>query len=80
MDLLYKNSLTPLHHACLSGRKAVVAALIAAGASLVKKDQEEHMPLHCASWSGHADIVNELVKAGSPIVRLLTYSTLFLSV
>ena len=59
------SSTTPLHRAASAASPAVVAALLAAGASPGSADAHGDTPVHCASRAGSVDVLSALLNAGA---------------
>ncbi|XP_026736492.1 uncharacterized protein LOC113500038 isoform X3 [Trichoplusia ni] len=62
------NGYTPLHQACLNGRKDIVRVLLSAGASPCMVDKKGATPLHLAAFKGDTDICYMLLEhSNSPV-------------
>lgn len=59
------DGMTPFHHAAYHGQAKVVAAMIAAGASLHWGAGIKATALHVAAESGHVEVCRVLLEAGS---------------
>lgn len=59
--------LSVLHHAARLGHLPVVELLLAAGATVDKRDHDGRTPLHWAAIRGHLEIVRVLVEAGADL-------------
>ena len=59
--------MTPLHYAADEGHTEVVELLIANGADMNAKDEDESTPLHLAAYWGGKDIVELLIAAGADV-------------
>jgi ankyrin repeat protein/L-ascorbate metabolism protein UlaG (beta-lactamase superfamily) len=55
---------TPLHIACETGRKEIVALLMASGADLKIRDGNGDMPIHYAARAGSVEIVKLFLEKG----------------
>ncbi|XP_060806287.1 uncharacterized protein LOC106140771 isoform X2 [Amyelois transitella] len=64
------NGYTPLHHACLHGRKEIVRLLLAADASPCVVDKKGATPLHLAAFKGDSDVVAMLLAHNNPPVNI----------
>ncbi|XP_053616556.1 ankyrin repeat and sterile alpha motif domain-containing protein 1B-like isoform X3 [Plodia interpunctella] len=64
------NGYTPLHHACLHGRKEIVRLLLAADASPCVVDKKAATPLHLAAFKGDSDVVAMLLAHNNPPVNI----------
>lgn len=53
-------SATPLHKAACSGNLECVKLLLAAGALLTSRDEEDSLPIHKAAYAGHAALLETL--------------------
>jgi len=68
VDATDKDGWTPLHLACVTGKKEAAAALLAIGAAKESKGgPQEQSALHIAALAGHASII-ELFKDSGPEV------------
>ena len=54
-----------LHHAVVQGSRAVVEALLTAGADINGRDEAGRAPLHLAASAGEVEIVGALLAAGA---------------
>ncbi|PIK49929.1 putative inversin-A [Apostichopus japonicus] len=59
-----RESLTPLHEACLVGHKRITHLLLALGADITAKTQDGYTPLLCAAGNGHVEVAKVLIGAG----------------
>jgi prepilin-type N-terminal cleavage/methylation domain-containing protein len=65
---IWELKLTPLHFAAENGHKKVVELLIAKGADVnVKVEDEIETPLHSAASRGHKEIVELLIAEGADV-------------
>ena len=58
---------TPLHWAAIGGHAAIAATLLAAGASVDAKDEDDETPLHFAARNGRASVVATLLARGADV-------------
>jgi len=58
---------TPLHIAAMAGQPASVDALVAAGADLEARNNQNGTPLHVAAFFAHADAARALLDAGAKL-------------
>ena len=65
-DLEWRDSdgVTPLWHACASGRLGMVRKLVESGADVTTKNSFSVSVLTAASWEGHADVVAYVLGLG----------------
>ena len=56
-----------LHYAAGEGRKEIAELLIAKGADVDAKDEEEWTPLHSAAYVGNKEIVELLIAKGADL-------------
>ncbi len=59
-----KSGCSPLHIAAIYGNRSCAQALLAAGACLEARDDEEQTPLLSAASFGHVDVVQLLLAEG----------------
>lgn len=67
MDARSDEGVSPLIAASSEGHADVVSALVAGGADVNLKDQDETTALMAASARGHLEVVKELLKAGASV-------------
>lgn len=58
---------TPLYLATQNGHKAIVQALLTAGALVDQMDSEHSTPLHVAAQKNHEEVVQTLLAAGASV-------------
>ena len=56
---------TPLIVAAINGHTAIVKSLLAAGADINARDEDDWTPLMQAAHNGHVDTVKALLQAGA---------------
>lgn len=65
----YSGAWTALHKAASKGSVEVVQVLLAAGARLDDKDEDERIPLQWAAANYHMNVVQALLAAGEDAVE-----------
>ena len=65
IDIQNSSGRTPVHEACVTGRKDVVELLIAKDASINARDDKGQTALSLAKGKGHEEVVELLKKHGA---------------
>ncbi|KAJ3135569.1 E3 ubiquitin-protein ligase mib2 [Physocladia obscura] len=64
VDIVNKNSFSPIHFACQNGHKVIVKHLIDNGCEVERAGLDGYTPLHVAATAGYTEYVNLLLAKG----------------